>query len=102
MAEQTERAYQKQPTVFQNSKYSVHGIGKKSGQLNRYVKNVGLGFKTPREVCFLSVTIFAIIAYLIFKTKIYIKFYEFFFFLIHILFFLVWVLTLTIFFLLHF
>uniref|UniRef100_A0A914UWR4 Small ribosomal subunit protein uS17 n=1 Tax=Plectus sambesii TaxID=2011161 RepID=A0A914UWR4_9BILA len=49
MAEQTERAFQKQPTVFQNSKYRTLGIGKKSKKELRYVRNVGLGFKTPRE-----------------------------------------------------
>ncbi|WAR02091.1 RS11-like protein [Mya arenaria] len=46
MAEQTERSFQKQPTVFLNKKSDVLSTKKKS---NRYVKNVGLGFKTPRE-----------------------------------------------------
>jgi len=45
MAEQTERSFQKQPTVFLNSK---NILGKKKAGA-RYVKNVGLGFKTPRE-----------------------------------------------------
>ncbi|XP_070565464.1 small ribosomal subunit protein uS17-like isoform X2 [Ptychodera flava] len=45
-AEQTERAYQKQPTVFQNKK-RVLGSGKKKDL--RLVRNIGLGFKTPRE-----------------------------------------------------
>ncbi|KAJ8049903.1 40S ribosomal protein S11 [Holothuria leucospilota] len=47
MAEQTERAYQKQPTVFQNKKRVLLGTGKVKGQ--RLVRNIGLGFKTPRE-----------------------------------------------------
>ena len=47
--QQTERAFQKQPTVFLNSKARVLGIGKKKKEL-RYVRNVGLGFKTPKEV----------------------------------------------------
>ncbi|VBB29421.1 unnamed protein product [Acanthocheilonema viteae] len=50
MAEQTERAFQKQPTVFLNNKLRTLGIGKKSKKDVRYVRNVGLGFKTPREV----------------------------------------------------
>ncbi|KAL1771613.1 40S ribosomal protein S11 [Sigmodon hispidus] len=37
---QTGRAYQKQPTIFQN---------KKREKLPQYYKNVGLGFKTPKE-----------------------------------------------------
>lgn len=47
MAEQNERAFQKQPTVFLNRKPA---IGKAKVRKNlRYHKNVGLGFKTPRE-----------------------------------------------------
>ncbi|XP_016134558.1 40S ribosomal protein S11-like [Sinocyclocheilus grahami] len=44
-----ERAYQKQPTIFQNKKrvLAVEGSGKE--KLPRYHRNVGLGFKTPRE-----------------------------------------------------
>lgn len=49
---QTERAYQKQPTVFLNSKNRLLGVGKKSNKSLRYVRNVGLGFKTPLEVLF--------------------------------------------------
>ncbi|VDN04566.1 unnamed protein product [Thelazia callipaeda] len=49
MAEQTERAFQKQPTVFLNNKLRALGIVKKSKKGVRYVRNVGLGFKTPRE-----------------------------------------------------
>merc|ERR1712050_385085 len=44
-AAQTERAFQKQPTVFLNKKRVLTGSKKKL----RHVKNVGLGFKTPRE-----------------------------------------------------
>merc|ERR1711893_33093 len=46
MADQAERAFQKQPTVFLNKKRAVlAGKAKPS----RYVRNIGLGFKTPRE-----------------------------------------------------
>merc|ERR1712193_537393 len=47
MADQTERAFQKQPTIFLNKK----GLAGKSGKskVPRYTRNVGLGFKTPRE-----------------------------------------------------
>uniref|UniRef100_A0A0E0LSC6 Pectinesterase n=1 Tax=Oryza punctata TaxID=4537 RepID=A0A0E0LSC6_ORYPU len=48
MAEQTERAFLKQPKVFLCPKKS--GKGKKPGKGgNRFWKNIGLGFKTPRE-----------------------------------------------------
>merc|ERR1712243_37703 len=47
MAEQAERAFQKQPTVFLNKK--KHLLSGKSVKKQRYVKSVGLGFKTPRE-----------------------------------------------------
>ncbi|XP_025409820.1 40S ribosomal protein S11 [Sipha flava] len=43
MADQTEKAFQKQPTVFLNRKES-----KKKKSLRHY-RSVGLGFKTPRE-----------------------------------------------------
>lgn len=46
---QTERAYQKQPTIFQNKKRVLLGEGGKE-KLPRYYKNIGLGFKTPKEV----------------------------------------------------
>ena len=46
---QTEKAFQKQPTVFLNSKYRTLGIGKKANKSLRFVRNVGLGFKTPAE-----------------------------------------------------
>ena len=41
---QTERAFQKQPVAFLNRKPGI-----KSSRPLRYVKEVGLGFKTPRE-----------------------------------------------------
>ncbi|GAQ88518.1 40S ribosomal protein S11 [Klebsormidium nitens] len=48
MADQTERAFQKQHGVFLNAKKAAKGITPgKAGR--RYWKNVGLGFKTPRE-----------------------------------------------------
>eukprot|EP00042_Codosiga_hollandica_P002768 m.12334 g.12334 ORF g.12334 m.12334 type:complete len:156 (-) comp17411_c0_seq1:66-533(-) len=43
---QTERAYQKQATVFENRKAS---LGKKKGATLRFTRNVGLGFKAPSE-----------------------------------------------------
>lgn len=46
---QTERAYQKQPTIFQNKKRVLLGEGGKE-KLPRYYRNIGLGFKTPKEV----------------------------------------------------
>uniref|UniRef100_A0A3Q3XPT9 Small ribosomal subunit protein uS17 n=1 Tax=Mola mola TaxID=94237 RepID=A0A3Q3XPT9_MOLML len=48
---QTERAYQKQPTIFQNKKRVLTTDGGKEvkEKLPRYHKSVGLGFKTPRE-----------------------------------------------------
>merc|ERR1739847_170305 len=48
---QTERAYQKQPTIFQNKKRVLATEGGKEAKekLPRYHKNVWLGFKTPRE-----------------------------------------------------
>ena len=46
MAEQTEKAFLKQPNVFLSSKKS--GKGKRPGKgENRFWKNFGLGFKTP-------------------------------------------------------
>ncbi|KAL5730115.1 40S ribosomal protein S11-B [Ranunculus cassubicifolius] len=48
MAEQTEKAFLKQPKVFLSSKIS--GKGKKQGKGGtRFFKSIGLGFKTPRE-----------------------------------------------------
>ncbi|URE17307.1 hypothetical protein MUK42_12298 [Musa troglodytarum] len=48
MAEQTEKAFLKQPKVFLCSKKS--GKGKRPGKGgNRFWKSIGLGFKTPRE-----------------------------------------------------
>merc|ERR1711877_74188 len=46
MAEQNERAFQKQTGVFLNSKSLLSAKTKKGV---RYYKNVGLGFKTPKE-----------------------------------------------------
>merc|ERR1711941_78351 len=46
MAEQNEKAFQKQPGVFLNKK-SLLATKTKKGV--RYYKNVGLGFKTPKE-----------------------------------------------------
>ncbi|KAJ7415681.1 hypothetical protein WISP_76658 [Willisornis vidua] len=48
MRVETERAYQKQPTIFQNKKRVLLGEGGKE-KLPRYYRNVGLGFKTPKE-----------------------------------------------------
>lgn len=45
MSDQTERAFQKQATVFIGSKKL---LGKKTA-LQRYHRSVGLGFETPRE-----------------------------------------------------
>uniref|UniRef100_A0A9I9D150 Small ribosomal subunit protein uS17 n=1 Tax=Cucumis melo TaxID=3656 RepID=A0A9I9D150_CUCME len=48
MAEQTEKAFLKQPKVFLSSKKS--GKGKRPGKGgNRFWKSIGLGFKTPRD-----------------------------------------------------
>eukprot|EP00877_Chromochloris_zofingiensis_P012080 jgi/Chrzof1/7125/Cz02g12020.t1 len=47
MAEQTERAYQKQLGVNVGFKKPAKKVPGKGGL--RYYKNVGLGFKTPRE-----------------------------------------------------
>ncbi|CAI5954252.1 unnamed protein product [Closterium sp. NIES-65] len=50
MAEQTERAFQKQQGVFLCGDYSAKKKLRTPGKAgNRYYKNVGLGFKTPRE-----------------------------------------------------
>ncbi|KAH1042261.1 hypothetical protein AAZX31_09G088100 [Glycine max] len=48
MAEQTEKAFLKQPKVFLCSKKG--GKGKRPGKGgNRFWKSIGLGFKTPRD-----------------------------------------------------
>ncbi|CAI5488725.1 unnamed protein product [Closterium sp. Naga37s-1] len=50
MAEQTERAFQKQQGVFLCGDVSAKKKLRTPGKAgNRYYKNVGLGFKTPRE-----------------------------------------------------
>jgi len=43
---QTERAYQKQEGVFQNSKNALL----KKTKTGRWVKSIGLGYKIPVEV----------------------------------------------------
>ncbi|KAJ5232280.1 ribosomal 40S subunit protein S11A [Penicillium chermesinum] len=43
---QSERAFQKQPHIFLNTKSSAKS--KKSGQGRRWYKDVGLGFRTPK------------------------------------------------------
>ncbi|RAL48402.1 hypothetical protein DM860_005826 [Cuscuta australis] len=48
MAEQTEKAFLKQPGVFLSSKKTVKGKRPGKGG-TRYWKSIGLGFKTPRE-----------------------------------------------------
>ncbi|KAI8818397.1 ribosomal protein S17-domain-containing protein [Fimicolochytrium jonesii] len=45
MAEQTQKAFQTQVGIFQNPKLG----GKKKTTVKRWYKEVGLGFKTPRE-----------------------------------------------------
>lgn len=45
MNEQAERSFQRQPAIFLNAKRSMP----KYGIRKRWYKNVGLGFKTPRE-----------------------------------------------------
>uniref|UniRef100_A0A2P2HWS0 Small ribosomal subunit protein uS17 n=1 Tax=Hirondellea gigas TaxID=1518452 RepID=A0A2P2HWS0_9CRUS len=49
MDTQTERSFQKQPTVFLNRKPQYGKGQKKKKAAKRYLRNVGLGFKTPRE-----------------------------------------------------
>ncbi|ORX64058.1 40S ribosomal protein S11 [Basidiobolus meristosporus CBS 931.73] len=44
-AEQVERAFQKQVGIFQNAKV----VGAKKSRNLRWYKDVGLGFKTPKE-----------------------------------------------------
>lgn len=44
---QTEKAFQKQPSVFQNKKRVL--LNKADNKESRFWRNVGLGFKTPRE-----------------------------------------------------
>merc|ERR1712060_803929 len=43
---QTEKAFQQQPTVFLNSKDLLANTKKEA---TRYYRNVGIGFKTPKE-----------------------------------------------------
>ncbi|XP_037455525.1 40S ribosomal protein S11-like isoform X3 [Triticum dicoccoides] len=49
MAEQTEKAFLKQPKVFLCSKKTTKGNNKLGKEGNRFWKSVGLGFKTPKE-----------------------------------------------------
>lgn len=53
---QTERSFQKQPTIFLNRK---KGLGAKKRKSLRYTRNIGLGFKTPREVGILACHFYA-------------------------------------------
>lgn len=50
--QQNMNAYQKQPTVFVNVKKQALGITSGKKRAARYTRNVGLGFKTPRDVRF--------------------------------------------------
>lgn len=52
---QNERAFQRQPTIFLNRK---KGVGPKRRKSLRYHREVGLGFKTPREVHITLINIF--------------------------------------------
>ena len=45
-AEQTEKAYQKQDAIFIGRK---RVLGKKTKKGMRFTRNIGLGFKTPKE-----------------------------------------------------
>ena len=47
MAEQNEKAFQKQPTVYAGHRRVIDGAKKRMGL--RYVRKVGLGIKTPAE-----------------------------------------------------
>merc|ERR1739847_51057 len=47
MSEQVEKAYQRQRPIFQNKKRVIGKVQKAKDQ--RFVRSVGLGFKTPRE-----------------------------------------------------
>merc|ERR1711935_212910 len=47
--EQTERAFQKQPTIAQGNTRLLSSKTKKGTRALRYYKSVGLGFKTPKE-----------------------------------------------------
>lgn len=44
-----ERSFQKQPTIFLNKKQVLVKGKKKSKKIQRYVRNIGLGFKTPKD-----------------------------------------------------
>lgn len=68
MVLQAERAYQKQPTIFQNAKI-VEGKNKGKKGLKRYIRRVGLGFKPPREVRGLCVCITQVLPIIILRSN---------------------------------
>ena len=45
---QSERAYQKQPHIFQNHKGRL-AKSRRAGKTRRWYKDVGLGFRTPKN-----------------------------------------------------
>jgi len=47
--QQNEKSFQKQPTVFLAAKKKIVKGKKVSGKPLRYYKNIGLGYKTPKE-----------------------------------------------------
>lgn len=49
LSQQTERCYQKQPTIFENKK-RVLGARRVNRSELRFTRNVGLGFKAPAFV----------------------------------------------------
>ena len=49
LSQQTERCYQKQPTIFENKK-RVLGARRVNRSELRFTRNVGLGFKAPQHV----------------------------------------------------
>jgi len=49
LAVQSERAFQKQPHIFLNSKAQSGKSTKKGKGGNRWYKDVGLGFRTPKN-----------------------------------------------------
>ena len=49
LSQQTERCYQKQPTIFENKK-RILGARRVNRSELRFTRNVGLGFKAPAFV----------------------------------------------------
>jgi small subunit ribosomal protein S11e len=49
LAVQSERAYQKQPHIFTNAKAATRSTNKKGKGGRRWYKEVGLGFRTPKN-----------------------------------------------------